>query len=145
MVKIQKGNLFDNYTIPGLIVHGANAQGVMGSGFAAQFKKKFPDAYHDYINQKTYPMGSVVVTNYADKLIVCSAITQEFYGRDNSKQYVSYEAVEKSMKFIATLATDTPIFMPFIGGGLANGDRAKLMNIFETVFINSNTTIFTLD
>ena len=144
MIKFKKGNLFDNYSIPGVIVHGANAQGVMGSGFAKQFKLAFPDAYLDYINAPQYYLGDLIVTKYSG-LLVCSAITQEYYGRSKSTTYVSYKAVAGSMQKVAELAGDVPIFIPFIGGGLANGNRAILLDIFENVFEKSDVTIFTLE
>lgn len=146
MIELRKGNLFEQYKYPCVIVHGANAQGVMGSGFAKQFKQEFPEAYQDYLFWEKHTLGDLIVTNYGKGLTVCSAITQEFYGRDPSKVYVDYNAVEKALTTLAKEVSITrDIYMPFIGGGLANGDRSILMKIFEKTFINRNVYLFTLD
>lgn len=42
----RKGNILSASS--GIVVHGCNAQDVMGSGLAAQIKKLFPDAFSDY-------------------------------------------------------------------------------------------------
>ena len=144
MIEYRKGNLFLDCTPPAVLVHGCNAQGVMGSGFAKQFKEVFPEAYHKYLNQFNLQLGQVISMEYGD-LTVCSAITQKFYGRDKTIRYVDYWAVQQSLLKVATLAKDRPIYMPFIGGGLANGDRTILATIFEEVFENSTAYVYTLD
>ena len=40
------GDLFD--TKANVILHQVNCQGVMGSGIAAEIKRRFPQAYEDY-------------------------------------------------------------------------------------------------
>ena len=144
MIEYRKGNLFSAYSTPAIIVHGCNAQGVMGSGFAKQFKEEFPEAYLQYLNQYSYSLGQVIAMDYGD-LTVCSAITQTFYGRDASVRYVDYLAVQTALGKVVSLAEGRPIYMPFIGGGLANGDRRILAEIFEGVFQDSIAYVYTLD
>lgn len=142
MIEHRKGNLFSSYELPCVIVHGANAQGRMGSGFAKEFRAAFPEAYLDYVQTLKYTLGQVITTEY-DNLTVCSAITQEFYGYDN-KQYVSYGAVREALTKVAKHANGWPIYMPFIGGGLGGGNREKLIQIFEEVFQDSRAYVYTL-
>ena len=144
MIEYRKGNLFTQYNSPCVIVHGCNAQGVMGSGFAKEFKEQFPEAYHEYLNQYNLSLGQVITSDYGS-LSVCSAITQKFYGRDKTIRYVDYWAVQQALLKVVAIAKGRPIYMPFIGGGLANGDRFILAEIFEEVFENSHAFVYTLD
>lgn len=144
MIEYRKGNLFLDCTPPAVLVHGCNAQGVMGSGFAKQFKEVFPEAYEHYLSQFNLKLGQVFFNNYGD-LTVCSGITQQFYGRDKNVVYVDYSAVHTVLEKVAVISENRPIYMPFIGGGLANGDRKILAEIFEEVFVNSTAYVYTLD
>ena len=47
MIKIVEGNLLE--AKEEYICHQVNCQGVMGSGGALQIKKKYPQAYEDYV------------------------------------------------------------------------------------------------
>ena len=144
MIEYRKGNLFLDCTPPAVLVHGCNAQGVMGSGFAKQFKEVFPEAYDKYLNQFKLQLGQVISVEYGD-LTICSAITQKFYGRDKNIVYVDYTAVHTVLEKVAVVAGNRPIYMPFIGGGLANGNREILAEIFEEVFKYSVAYVYTLD
>lgn len=108
MINIKKGNLLENVE-QGIIVHGANAQGVMGAGFAKQFKTKFPFAFYEYqqfcqtkeLGYQTVNdvLGHCVFTQINDQLTVVSAIIQRFYGFDK-KLYVDYKAVKSCFENI---------------------------------------------
>lgn len=149
MLKILKGNLFE-YAVPRCIIaHGCNAQGKMKSGFAKQLRRIYPRAYLQY--RLAYIEGNLKVGDWI--LVNCrgvevfNAITQEYYGRNKDVVYVDYSAVESTLKHIAkhALKEDLPIHMPFIGGGLANGNRDQLMSIFESVFKQNNAMLYLLD
>lgn len=125
----------------GVIVHGCNAQGVMGSGVAKQLRAKYPDIFLPYVqhleeyrDQDVSPLGTVNFVSVTTTLLIANAITQEFYGRDG-KQYVSYIALRESLKIVAELATarDIPVHIPYlIGAGLGGGDEEKIIRIIET-------------
>lgn len=143
MLKIIKGNLWELVPSKCVIVHGCNAQGVMGSGFAKDVKIMYPKAYNYYVQAfKTTErlagkdwLGRVIAVDENGHTIV-NAITQEFYGRDPTVKYVSYAAVVASLTKAAKIARklNVPIYMPLIGGGLANGNRDVLMALFEEIF-----------
>lgn len=137
MVTTKIGNLLD---AKGIIVHGCNAQGVMGSGVALQIKNKWSDAYksykqaiQDWGDQKICPLGRVVFHKVRDDLWIINAITQEYYGRDKSKVYVDYEAVRTAFHTINWYFHDKglPINFPKIGCGLANGDWDVVSKIID--------------
>lgn len=125
----------------GIIVHGCNAQGVMGSGVAKQLRAKYPDIFYRYcehlndrLDQDINPLGSVCFVPVTNTLVVANAITQEFYGRDG-KQYVSYIALRESLKIVAELATARGISVHIphlIGAGLGGGDEETILRIIET-------------
>lgn len=64
MLKYEKMSLFD--APPGsILMHGCNAQGVWGTGIAAEFKKGFPKSYFQYTDlcnlyKRNYPGYGVV-------------------------------------------------------------------------------------
>jgi O-acetyl-ADP-ribose deacetylase (regulator of RNase III) len=119
MIKTIKGDLLANTR--GVIVHGCNAQGVMGSGVAAGVRARFPEAYKVY--RKAYlatgqfppidggiPAGELIVIGSSDskchlelgtitfvkvlpELWIVNGITQDFYGR-NSTCFTDYAAIK---------------------------------------------------
>lgn len=119
-----------------IILHGCNAQSTMGSGVAKAIRAKYPDAYRTYL-AGIMELGIVTVAQMDDNKIILNAITQEFYGRQAGKQYVSYEAVRECLQRINwwvmnTFETDCPhIAMPKIGAGLGGGDWDVIEKIIE--------------
>lgn len=133
-----------------VIAHGCNAQGVMGSGFAKQLRARYPGAYQEYVRHAVangLRVGEVVPwASRGEMVLVANMITQEFYGRDSNFRYVSYNAVHGCLVQTLHMAKMTTlpfeIHMPFVGGGLANGDRSVLMSIFKDVLGEENTTLW---
>jgi len=138
----KKGNVFD--TECKLIMHGCNAQGVMGSGIALQIKEQYPVAYLTYRNhylEHGLRLGDVIVAPTHDKRIILNAITQEYYGRDKNITYVDYAAIRICMSYVKVMfMLDKDIAMPKIGCGLANGD----WNIVEEI-INEQLEEFNVE
>ncbi len=149
MLKIEVGDLFN--AVDGkrecLLVHGCNAQGVMGSGVAAIVKKLYPRAYLVYKNQKYskrgLTLGDVTIAVNESGPQIANAITQHFYGRDG-KQYVDYDAVVDSMVDIAAYAKEhnLQVHLPMIGGGLGGGDVKRLTAIFQAAFHDVGATLW---
>lgn len=150
-----KGDLFSTNITS--IVHGCNAQGVMGSGVAKIIREKYPKAYDRY--RKEYELhnhlrlGHVIPVPCGDKVndpdnfkIIINAITQEFYGRDG-KRYVSYDAVADSMniinKFFEVYGI-TEVAMPKIGAGLGGGDWNVIEAIIESELKNVKAFVYEL-
>lgn len=126
----------------GIIVHGCNAQGVMGSGIALQVKNRWPKCYEIYRdfcngeNDKSNLLGSVVPYAVPDKeLVIINAITQLNFGKDG-KKYVSYEAILVAFKMVAESAkfSQLPVHYPLIGAGLGGGDWSIISEIIDFAF-----------
>lgn len=142
-----KGDIFKLLSPGDAMVHGCNAQGVMGSGVAAGVREIYPGAYEAYrsayFNQgnKLF-MGTVIpYFDTPDKIWVLNAITQENFGRDPNVRYVSYDAIEDSFKVIRRLAFNTNIervLFPLIGAGLGNGTWSVIEEIIRSTFEGSD-------
>jgi O-acetyl-ADP-ribose deacetylase (regulator of RNase III) len=95
-IEYRKGNLFktDIYTI----VHGCNAQGVMGSGVAKIVYDDYRYAYDEYWEHHSeygLTLGEIICVPCNGKMIV-NAITQDNFGR-TGERFVSYDAVALAM------------------------------------------------
>lgn len=123
------------------IVHGCNAQGVMGSGVALAIKQHFPEAYQEYVNQPTLILGSVISVESRGKRIH-NAITQEFYGR-SGQRYVSYDAIDEVMQYFSRLNIDK-LAMPMIGAGLGGGHWPAIREIVDYRLKNVHVTCYTI-
>jgi O-acetyl-ADP-ribose deacetylase (regulator of RNase III) len=152
-IEYRKGDLFKTDVIT--IVHGCNAQGVMGSGIAKIIREQYPQAYDRYRNHYELngklQLGDIIVVpcnkpQTPDYKIIINAITQEFFGRDDIR-YVSYDAVDDCMKKINTIFPSygiTEIAMPQIGAGLGNGSWEVISSIIENRLDNVKPIVYTL-
>lgn len=134
-IEYRKGDLFK--TDCKCIVHGCNAQGVMGAGVAKIIRERYPKAYERYRNEyelhQHLKLGTLVTVPCEDRIII-NAITQDSYG-NNGSRYVSYDAVSECMKRIDRhyeLYGTTEVAMPKIGAGLAGGDWNVIAAIIES-------------
>lgn len=85
----------------GIIGHGVNCQGVMGSGVAKAIREKFPQAYTEYkkLCDRTKPeslLGVTQLVQITDDLYVANMFTQLNYGADG-KQYASIVAIREAI------------------------------------------------
>ncbi len=150
-LEIKIGDIF-NATVGHkcLLVHGCNAQGVMGSGIAKIVKDQHPFAYLAYKQaQRRYglKLGQVIVweNDAPAERSIANVITQKWYGRDANVQYVDYDAVIVGLQAVVKYMEpypEIPIHLPFIGGGLGGGDRRRLIAIFEAVFATREATLW---
>ena len=125
----------------GIVVHGVNCQGVMGSGVAKALCDKYPliyDSYKlfvgNYSRKQQDLLGKINPVEINPNLIIINAFTQLYYGRD-SKRYVSYDAItdvfERVGEFYVT-AKQLPIYFPTIGAGLGGGNWLVIEAIIQS-------------
>lgn len=139
MIEYRKGNLLD--VTEGIIVHGCNARGVMGSGVAKAIRDKYPACYtlyNDEYASRGLLLGDIIWWCYDNDhkipvsklLYIANGITQEFYGKDG-KRHVNYVAVGSVFKevFRQAYACNLDVHFPKIGAGLGGGD----WNIIEQI------------
>jgi len=114
----------------------------MGAGIAALIKKRYPMTFEAY--QQVYEgqcnhlsLGQVITVECPDGRTVFNAVTQEFYGREPGKVYVSYDAIALAIAHIDAWAQSRSademisVAFPKIGAGLANGDWERISGIIE--------------
>lgn len=123
-------------TTYGVVAHGCNCQGVMGSGVALAIRQRWPSVFQRYqsfvaaYRKEHHPnmgglLGAQQIINVTEPLMmqnslfVANLFTQEYYGRDG-KVYADLEAIGRGLD--ATLAfckgAQLPLYLPRIGCGL---------------------------
>lgn len=137
MKLVEVGDILTNAS--GIIVHGCNAQGVMGSGLAKQIKEKYPTAFNVYRQAHLETglfLGDVIFAKINDDLIIANAITQRDYGKVPNHRYVSYGAIKDCFTTITSVAATLKmqVHYPLIGAGLANGDWSIISEIIDDQF-----------
>lgn len=145
MIQTVHGNIFDFVGRNDAIVHGCNAQGVMGSGIALEVKTRYPGAFNAYVrkHQEDGLLLGDAIPYYdpKDKFWIINAVTQDYYGRDG-KRYVSYDAVAVAFKRIRAASDKFDrLFFPLIGAGLGGGDWNVIQAIIESEFKGSDTEL----
>lgn len=118
----------------GLIIHGVNCQGVMGSGVALAIKTKWPAIYDRFLEngKGTVLLGSFDPCVINNDLTIGNCYTQEFYGRDG-KQYANYNAIRNSVSLACEYAkkNDLVLRSPLIGCGLGGLEFERVLDIYR--------------
>lgn len=133
MIKYKTGNLLD--ITDGVIIHGCNAQGVMGSGVALAVKEKYPKAYQAYKAQELAEglgLGTYSSYKHNASLSIANVVTQQTYGRDPNVRYVSYGAVLLGLECLnSQYLPEVTFHFPKIGAGLGNGNWNIIKELIE--------------
>ncbi len=140
------------------VIHGCNAQGVMGSGVAKLLRDADERVFSDYraeYEAHGLKVGDVIwVPSEKIGKTVVNAVTQEFYGREPGVVYVSYEGLRGAMqkidehaKSIKSFEFAPPVSMalPLIGAGLAQGKWSVIAEIIEEESKNWQPVVYLFD
>jgi O-acetyl-ADP-ribose deacetylase (regulator of RNase III) len=143
MIKIQTkiGNLM--HVTKGHIVHGCNAQGVMGSGVALAVKNTYPGAYKSYIqHHQTHGLVLGIAYPYIvdDNLVIWNAITQDGFG--GGIRNTSYDAIQTCFQEVnwhlseggrdnKPFTQPAEIHIPLIGAARGGGNWEIIREIIE--------------
>ena len=142
----------------GVIAHGVNCRGAMGSGVAGALRRKYPQIFPRYSNickmydvNPDWMLGMVDLVEVSSEpepiLLVANCFTQVYYGRDG-KRYADAEAVRRSINTAvqAAYGLAIPFYMPKIGCGLGGLDwDGEIEPIVEEIANKYNTTIYVCD
>lgn len=115
-----------------VVLHSCNAQGVMGAGFAAVVKNKFPNCFAAYLeglsvnNSLSRRMGTFSAAECSlnnNKFCIINIIGQMYYGNDPNVRYTSYDAIDKSLTSIDEIlsSTDSEVVFHFPKIGSVRG------------------------
>ena len=137
MLKHMKGNLLDlaeqgHFNI---IVQGCNCFNTMGSGIAREICERYPDAY-DADTRFGYRGDYNKLGNYSVMLgkqfNIVNAYTQFDYNRPGETQdrfeYASFELI---LQKLARQYAPVSFGFPYIGMGLAGGDKIRIIGMLE--------------
>lgn len=131
----------------GIVVHGCNAQGVMGSGVALAIRREWPAIFAPYAafckaaNHSPFLLGTIQPNFITDDLVVVNAITQHTFGRSGGP-YASSNAIKCALYTIGESVISSGktwnIYMPLIGCGLGGlsweDDVEPIVNEFAEWF-----------
>lgn len=151
MIQIIDGNLFDSKA--NIICHQCNCRGVMGSGVAAEVKKRYPHVFNSY--RKDYEdgklkLGYVNFTTAKQDQVIANMCGQAVYGYDG-KQYTNYDALQECLDRVLVFALDEydvkpviafPYLMSCHRGG---ADWNTVSKMIEDTFRNFDVEIWRLD
>lgn len=144
MLKHTKGNLI-NLAEQGLfdvIVHGCNCLNTMGSGIALEIKNRYPAAYEadtalstqieSASNSQVQKLGCYTthLVKGEHNFLIVNAYTQVMFSpRDvDHFEYASFEVILKKMLHEYGAFN---IGFPYIGMGLASGDKDRIIAMLE--------------
>ena len=161
-MKIIKGNLIElakqgNFNAIG---HGVNCFCKQKSGLAREMVKNFDTKYsesnysfckEDFSLENPYTAGDINKLGqieYEDRnipsgrlLYVINCYTQYDYGRDPNKVYADYEAIALCFKKINHIFKGKKVGLPWIGCGLANGNKEVITQLMIKYLNNVDLTV----
>lgn len=151
MVKIIDGNLFDSKA--NIICHQTNTHGIMGSGVAAEVKKRYPKVFNSYredFENGLLKLGYVNFTTAKQNQVIANMCGQDKFGYDG-KQYTNYNALQKCLNRVLAFAINEydikptiafPYLMSCYRGG---GDWNIVYKMIENTFKDFDVEIWRLN
>lgn len=140
----------------GVIGHGVNCQGVMGSGVAKQVRAAYPEVftlYCKFLQEHITPYtGTTQLIHINPRLFVANMFTQIYYGSDGQK-YAQESMIANAMKSLVTQMreveweweSDYHIHLPEIGCGLGGLQWDVVANIIDEHSADVPVTIYSLE
>ena len=140
MLKHAKGNLIDmaeqgHFDV---IVHGCNCFCTMGSGIAKEIRERYPLAYRaDQMSEsgnreKLGSLTMAVVESGDHEFAIVNAYTQYRYNRKGeTADLFEYGAFLDVLLTLIETSGDMRIGLPYIGMGLAGGDKDLIIKLIE--------------
>jgi len=134
-----KGNLLmmaDNGDFD-VIIHGCNCHCAMGAGIAKQIALIYPQAYD--ADLMTTPgdrskLGTITCAEAINKdgksFIIVNAYTQ-YDTAKSGEDVFEYEAFQRILDAFAVDGANMRIGLPYIGMGLAGGNKERIMGMIE--------------
>lgn len=125
----------------GVIIHGCNDKGAMGTGVAAGVRARFPGAYAVYreaFDAGELKIGTMTVFQVNKDLWIVNAVTQTLGGVNPLSYQGLQHCIGRTLDFITMLEVvrgvphgSMPFLFPMIGAGRAGGDWSKISMIID--------------
>lgn len=139
MLKHTKGNLLDLAEAGefDIVVQGCNCFNTMGGGIAREIRERYPEVA--YVDSKTEKGDYNKLGNWTSEVVVRKNGMVEFdvvnaYTQYNMSQGIDvfeYVAFELILQKLIHVYGDKRIGLPYIGMGLAGGDRELILAAIE--------------
>jgi hypothetical protein len=150
MIKIIKDvDLYDHFDEYDIILIGTNLYCTMSQGIQLKIMLNYPYVYNKNLETKYGDMdklGTILECKSEGEPTFCLCfITKGFNFRpDLESDYLSYEALEKALKLVNVKYKNKKIACPLLGSSRfdGNGDKEKIMEIFNNTLSNVECTIF---
>jgi hypothetical protein len=150
MIKIIKDvDLYDHFDEYDIILIGTNLYCTMSQGIQLKIMLNYPYVYNKNLETKYGDMdklGTILECKSEGEPTFCLCfITKGFNFRpDLESDYLSYEALEKALKLVNVKYKNKKIACPLLGSSRfdGNGDKGKIMEIFNNTLSNVECTIF---
>lgn len=129
LLAMARQGLFD------VIVHGCNCFCNMGKGIALQVRNEYPEAFAadcETVAGNKDKLGTYTVAQTKDGFTIVNAYTQYHYNhRDNREDLFEYDEFEIILANLLHDYGHLRIGLPYIGMGLAGGDRTRILAYIE--------------
>ena len=139
MLKHTTGNLLDLAEAGefDVVVQGCNCWNTMGGGIAREIRERYPAAAEvdsetvrgDYNKLGNWTKSRTVPNENRHWFTIINAYTQ--YNMSQGTDVFEYVAFELILQKLIYAYGDKRIGLPYIGMGLANGDKAAIMGMIE--------------
>jgi O-acetyl-ADP-ribose deacetylase (regulator of RNase III) len=139
MLKHTKGNLLDLAEAGefDIIVQGCNCFNTMGGGIAREIRERYPHVAKvdmmtnkgDYMKLGTWTYENVIVKNGTVTFDIINAYTQ--YDMSTGEDVFEYQAFDLIIQKLIHLHGEKRIGLPYIGMGLAGGDKETILDMIE--------------
>lgn len=140
MIKYIKGDIFNSKC--NIIGHGVNCQGVFNAGIAQQIRKKYPEAFVEYMSKyaiEGWKPGDVQIVRIKQDInkFVANIASQFYFGRKG--KYALEYALEDGLNKVSSYCQNRGLSacFPLIGSGLGGLDPFVCREIFEKIFKKS--------
>ena len=146
MINVINGNILD--ATEKYICHQVNCRNAMGSGLARQLFEKWPQVkaeYHAVTSVFAVPgdlLGMFYNVRVGKDQFVVNVYGQLDYGRDKSKVYTDYAALETAFTAMTEMLHGDFAFPYGFGCGLANGDWDTVFGLIKKHFNRKKVTIY---
>jgi O-acetyl-ADP-ribose deacetylase (regulator of RNase III) len=135
-----------------IVVQGCNCFCTMGSGIARQIREQYPQAYA--VDEATEAGSILKLGNFTTCLagnvaefIIVNAYTQFGFNKaGESNDVFEYASFELILQKLAEVYGDRDFGFPYIGMGLAGGDKQRIIGLLEwfTDLVNAKGGTVTL-
>lgn len=147
MLQLATGNLIDmaEQGLFDVIVHGCNCMNTMGSGIAKEIRERYSEAFNvdwrwdqgvysnpAHTQERIWKLGNYTVADVG-KFKIINAYTQFDFNKQGEEfiDRFEYESFNLILRKLAAIYPDKRFGFPYIGMGLAGGDKDRIIAMLE--------------